>query len=268
MHWGSERAALLPIAEGFAMYQVCQHTIVDAQGMLDDEDMVAFAKEEIKAAEIQSDQLLEQLAARLVTAEDASIGACMLEVRAGTGGDEAALFAGEVLDAYQTFAKTKGWQFEVLDFSPGNVGGLRHAVIGLRGAGVWQALGYESGVHCVKRVPTTETQGRIQTSTCTLAVLPEPEQVDAVLDCAEVDEHITTAQGPGGQNVNKVATAVHLIHKPTGIEVRMQESKSQQMNKDKAWRLLAVRVHDHFQAQKRCGTRGKTCRYDWFRCTV
>ena len=138
----------------------------------------------------------------------------------------------------------------MLDIAQGEMGGVRHVVFNIRGEGVWQNFGYEGGVHCVKRVPATETQGRIHTSTATVAVLPEPQKVDIDIPESDVEIHVTTAQGPGGQNVNKVATAVHMIHKPTGVEVRMQESKSQQQNRQKAWLLLRTRVYDIYQQKK------------------
>ncbi|MDX1683554.1 MAG: peptide chain release factor-like protein, partial [Phycisphaeraceae bacterium] len=150
----------------------------------------------------------------------------------------------------ERYAQLKGWSMEVLSLSGGDAGGVREMVAEVQGPGAWQALGYEGGVHCVKRVPETESQGRIHTSTATVAVLPQPEELSVEIDPNDVQTHVTTAQGPGGQNVNKVATAVHLIHEPTGIEVRMQESKSQKQNREKAWRLLRARVHDHFQRQK------------------
>src|SRR5690606_26523353 len=143
----------------------------------------------------------------LVTADDRAVGSVILEVRAGTGGAEAALFAGELLEAYQRYAQSKGWKVDLMELSPGEQGGVRHAMANVKGPAVWQGLGYEGGVHCVKRVPATETQGRIHTSTATVAVLPEPEKVDLQIPDSDVKIDITTAQGPGGQNVNKVATA-------------------------------------------------------------
>lgn len=165
------------------------------------------------------------------------------------GGDEACLWVGDLLDMYRRYAQRRGWRVEDMDFSPGDAGGFRSAVLNISGEGVWAHLGYEGGTHQVKRVPATEAQGRVHTSTATVAVLPEPEEIELKINPEEVKVSITTAQGPGGQNVNKVATAVHLIHLPTGIEVRMQESKSQQQNREKAWKLLRARLYERQREQ-------------------
>ncbi|MEM9373728.1 MAG: PCRF domain-containing protein [Planctomycetota bacterium] len=212
----------------------------------DDAELAEMAREELPQIETRVREAAERIKSQLVMSDDRSVGSVIVEIRAGTGGDEAGLWARDLLGVYARYASKRGWNVEEmeLDADPA-VGGVRRAIINIAGEGVWQELSFEAGVHSVKRVPATETQGRIHTSTCTVAVLPEPEAVEVSIDWAnDVDEHVTTAQGPGGQNVNKVATAVHLLHKPTGVEVRMQETKSQAQNREKARRLLSARVYE------------------------
>lgn len=226
-----------------------------------DRDLADMAREDLPRVEGEIERLGKSAIGRLVNADDQAVGSVMLEIRAGVGGDEAAIWAGDLLAMYQKRAARKGWSFETLDLSEGGAGaaassGVKSAVVNVAGPGVWAELLHEAGTHCVKRVPATETQGRIHTSTATVAALPEPEEIDLKIDPSDVMEDITTAQGPGGQNVNKVATAVHLIHKPTGVEVRMQESKSQRQNREKAWRLLRARLYE-LELQKRAAERAK-----------
>lgn len=247
-----EKAALDPVAAAYDRYLELQNEINDLQSIIsggsggeDDADLIEMAQAELPDLETKAAQTLDNALRKLVTADDAAIASTMLEIRAGVGGDEAGLWAADLLAMYEKFAKAKQWSFEPisLDTDSGH-GGLRAAVVAIRGEAAFATLAHEAGTHCVKRVPATESQGRVHTSTATVAVLPEPRDVDVTINTDDVDEHITTAQGPGGQNVNKVATAVHLIHRPTGVEVRMQETKSQQQNREKAWRLLKARVYE------------------------
>ncbi len=211
-----------------------------------DKEFVELARAELPQVEARAEALIDGIKSALVNADDRAVGSVMLEIRAGTGGDEACLWARDLMEMYQKYSAKRGWAFEVLELTPeAGTGGIRAAVINVRGGGVWSELAFEAGVHSVKRVPATEAQGRIHTSTATVATLPEPEEVQVKIDWAnDVYEDVTTSQGPGGQNVNKVATAVKLVHKPTGIEVKMQESKSQQQNRAAGRRLLMARVYE------------------------
>ena len=246
------KAALQPIVDRFRNWNHCEAQRTEATQVIDQErdpELIELAREELELAHADAERLAGELRNLLVTAEDRAVSALILELRAGVGGDEAALWAGDLLEAYRRYASDRGWTFNTLDHAPGDVGGCKACIIEIEGEGAWSSLCFEGGTHQVKRVPATESQGRVHTSTATVAVLPQPEEVELDLDPNDVREMITTSTGPGGQNVNKVATAVHLIHEPSGIEVRMQDTKSQAQNRQKAWQLLRARLYERQKAE-------------------
>ena len=250
-----EHSRLARLARCCRQCRILQKQLEEADIIAADEnnnaEMRKLALEEQQELSRQIRQTLDQAKDLLIMSDDAASGAVILEIRAGTGGDEAALFARNLYDMYSRYAESRGWKIEKLSFSPTDLGGFREVILSLKGEGVWQALGYEGGGHRVQRVPETEAQGRVHTSAATVAVLPEPEEIEIDIKPDEVVEHVARASGPGGQNVNKVSSAIKLEHLPTGITVSMQDDKSQHKNRSKAWRLLRSRVFDHYQQKKR-----------------
>jgi peptide chain release factor 1 len=214
-------------------------------------ELKALASAELDDLGRRSEQALDAVKSELVMSEDQAVHSVMLEVRAGTGGEEAALFAADLMGMYRRYSERRGWTFEVLSASPTDLGGLREVIVNVRGEGVWSRLGYEGGGHRVQRVPVTEAQGRIHTSAATVAVLPEPEDIQVQIHWdKDVLEHTSRAGGPGGQSVNKVESAIRLEHVPTGITVSMRDEKSQHKNRAKARRILAARVYEHFHSRQ------------------
>ncbi len=250
-----EHARLGKVVEPYREYLRLAGEVDEARAIRDDpdsdEEMRALAAAELEETLARAEQALEAVKGLLVMSDDAEIDSVMLEIRAGTGGDEAALFAGDLLDMYRRYAESRRWTFEVLSANATEIGGFREVIVNVRGEGVWSRLGYEGGGHRVQRVPKTESQGRIHTSAATVAVLPEPQDVEVDIDWdKEVVEHTSRASGPGGQNVNKVESAVKLEHLATGITVSMRDEQSQHKNRAKARRILAARVYEHFRSRQ------------------
>ena len=250
-----EQGKLKSLVGKYREYKSAVSQIADAEQIADEasgeEDLRALAQEEIEQLEAKRDALFDQMQDTLVMADDMNIGSVIVEIRAGTGGDEAALFARDLYNMYVRYADNRRWKVEQLGFSVMEKGGFREAIFSIKGDEVWADLGYESGGHRVQRVPETESQGRVHTSAATVAVLPEPEELEIDIAPDDVVEHVSRSSGPGGQNVNKVSSAIKLEHIPTGITVSMQDEKSQHKNRAKAWRVLRSRIYEHFESRKR-----------------
>ncbi len=253
---GQEHGALEKVARLYHDYRDVMRQLEETQQILaqpgSDAELREFAEAERPGLLAQRDTALKALQERLVTGDEASIRSIILEVRAGTGGEEAALFAGELLRMYLAYAARKGFKAETLSVSDSDLGGIKEAIVNISGDEVYLHYRFEAGGHRVQRVPKTEAQGRIHTSAATVAVLPEHEEIEVDIDWEkDVIEHVSRAGGPGGQNVNKVSSAIRLEHVPTGITVSMRDEKSQHKNRAKARRVLASRVYEHFASQQR-----------------
>ena len=248
-----EAGRLEPVVGRYREYLKIGQTIRELREMAEnpvEKEMAELAAAELPATQQKAADLLESLKDELLAAEDNAVESFFLEIRAGTGGEEAALFCRDLYEMYRKYCEAKGYRFEVSDFSTTDRGGFKEVIVNIRARGAYRRLRFEGGGHRVQRVPETEAQGRIHTSAATVAVLPELADVKIEINPKDVEEFGCRGGGPGGQNVNKVETGWRILHKPSGLQFKMTEHKSQTQNKERAWALLRATLYEAEQAKQ------------------